>query len=498
MSANDGAPHRGQLLGGRAAELARALPDPVRYLPLLLASTVLLAIAPLRLSDDSWFDLVSGREIVRHGLPYSDRIMSFTAGRSWSDQQWLAHLLSYGEYSLGGLTLVVLVDTACLVGAVAIAMAAARRLGASAVWTTTVTLPSLALIVPSAVRSQSYAFPLFALVLWLLARDARTPDRRILLLVPLLALWANVHGSVLLACALVGVKAAVDAGVALRARAPRALLRPLGLALLALLAPFASPYGPRLVSYYSSTATSGAFHDHISEWAGTTLRSWPIFFALAAVVAVVLLRPETRLRLFDSLCLTVLVLAGLDTVRNTVWLPFAAIALVPPALEHWSPATALRARVRVLLGALALAGAVLTGVLAASLTDAKLQRALPAAEADAIARAASAHPSWQVLTDEQYADWLLWRHPELRGRIAFDIRFELLGAHGLKQVVHLESAAGPSWNAPFARYRLALWTRRERPELVGALLAEPGARVLAVHEGTYAILRPPAAAQGDR
>jgi hypothetical protein len=479
-------------------ELARALPDPVRALPLVLLSTLLLAIAPLRLTDDSWFDLVSGREIARHGLPYSDRVMSLTAGRSWSDQQWLAHLVSYGAYSLGGLSLFVLVDTACLVGAVALAMAAARSLGASPVWTTSITLPALALVVPSAVRAQSFAFPLFVLVVWLLARDARTPDRRIFLLIPLLAIWANVHGSVLLACGLVLVRAGIEAGVALRARAPRALLRPLALAAIALVAPFASPYGPRLFSYYTATATSGAFHAHISEWAGTTLRDWPIFFALAALVAVVLLRPETRLRLFDSICLAVLVLAGLDTVRNTIWLPFAAIVLVPPALEHWSPGSELRARVRVLLGALALVGAILTGVLAASLSDAKLQKTLPAAEGDAIARAAQAHPAWQVLTDEQYADWLLWRHPELRGRIAFDIRFELLGAHGLKQVVHMESAAGTTWNAPFARYRLALWTRKARPELVGALLAEPGARVLAQHKGTMAILRPPAAAQGDR
>ena len=40
--------------------------------------------------------------------------MAFTAGHEWQDQQWLAHLASHGIDALGGLPLVSLVDTACL------------------------------------------------------------------------------------------------------------------------------------------------------------------------------------------------------------------------------------------------------------------------------------------------------------------------------------------------------------------------------------------------
>jgi hypothetical protein len=31
-----------------------------------------------------------------------------------------------------------------------------------------------------------------------------------------------------------------------------------------------------------------------------------------------------------------------------------------------------------------------------------------------------------VFADDRHADWLLWAQPSLRGRIAYDIRFELL------------------------------------------------------------------------
>ena len=100
-----------------------------------------------------------------------------------------------------------------------------------------------------------------------------------------------------------------------------------------------------------------------------------------------------------------------------------------------------------------------------------------------------ATPGLKVVSDAGYSDWLLWQHPELRGRIAFDVRFELLGDGGLKEMAHLEQAAGPGWNRAFEGYRLALWKRSANPELVASLLAGSGARVLAHTDGVYAIAR---------
>jgi len=36
------------------------------------------------------------------------------------------------------------------------------------------------------------------------------------------------------------------------------------------------------------------------------------------------------------------------------------------------------------------------------------------------------HPDARVYADVHFSDWLLWHEPALAGRIAFDIRFELL------------------------------------------------------------------------
>ena len=77
--------------------------------------------------------------------------------------------------------------------------------------------PALVVILMSAqMRTQSLAYPLFVAAAWLLIADARAPSRRVLLVLPILVLWANVHGSVVL-----GAVLTTAWGVLLIARAMR-------------------------------------------------------------------------------------------------------------------------------------------------------------------------------------------------------------------------------------------------------------------------------------
>ena len=468
------------------------IPNPMLALPPLLLALGLLAIAPARMAADTWFGLAAGRDIARAGLPHSDRLTAFTAGQPWQDQQWLAHLTSYGLFDLGGLPLVYLADVACLVGALCIAMLAARSLGGSPLWIAAVATPLILIQVPSAARAQTFALPLFAALVWLLARDARSPDRRILLALPLLALWANVHGSVVLGCALLVLRCAVGAAAALRGRDLHDLARRAGLACAALVAPFASPYGFDLLDYYRATMTNDALRSIVTEWGPTTLRGWfgPLFFAFAVVAIAAILRPEIRLGLFDALCLALLVLVGLDALRNVVWLPYAAVVLLPAGLAAWSPESQARSRLRPLLVWAAVACALGAGMLAGRVTSFALEEPWPEAQGAAIAQAAALDPSLRVMTAASYSDWLLWRFPELRGRVAYDIRFELLGARGLEAIAAFEDGEAAARGGRFAGYRLSLWNRDANPELVRSLRAQPGTRVLATDGTVYAFLRP--------
>ncbi|HWQ01742.1 MAG TPA: hypothetical protein VN449_06445, partial [Gaiellaceae bacterium] len=85
----------------------------------------LLSILRYELGQDGWLTLLGGR-IVVNGLPHHDTLTAWAHGAAWVDQQWLAQLVFYGAYSLGGVKLTLLLNAALASGAFALAVAAAR------------------------------------------------------------------------------------------------------------------------------------------------------------------------------------------------------------------------------------------------------------------------------------------------------------------------------------------------------------------------------------
>ena len=172
----------------------------------------LLIFPPALVVNDSWLNLVAGREVVENGLPTHDELTVYGLGATWTDQQWLAQVFMYGVYSLGGFALLSIATCVSVVGAFSIAAAAARSLGAGARAFWVMFLPVL-VAAPWAwsIRAQMLALPLYTGLLWLLATQARHPTRRVWLAFPLLVVWANVHGSVALGALLVMLLGALRA-----------------------------------------------------------------------------------------------------------------------------------------------------------------------------------------------------------------------------------------------------------------------------------------------
>src|SRR4051794_445579 len=129
-------------------------------------------------------------------------------GHGWVDQQWLSQLAMYAIQRVGGLGLVGVAHVGLCAGAVAATTVATRRLGAAAT-SVMVILPPCAFLLLAGqfeVRTQAYAYPLFVAVLYLLAMDSRSPSPRVYWVLPLLILWANVHGSASLGAGLVALR----------------------------------------------------------------------------------------------------------------------------------------------------------------------------------------------------------------------------------------------------------------------------------------------------
>ena len=112
----------------------RRIAEEEHILVVLLAGfglIFLLIFPPALLVNDSWLNLMTGREVIENGLPRVDELTIYGLGSTWTDQQWGAQVFMYGVYSLGGFALLSIMACVFVVGAFTLAAAASRSLGAA-------------------------------------------------------------------------------------------------------------------------------------------------------------------------------------------------------------------------------------------------------------------------------------------------------------------------------------------------------------------------------
>ena len=461
---------------------------------LLVLCTSIFAIAfVLRLSgqvnQDAWLAVTGGRSVVDHGLPHHEAWTIWGAGKAFVDQQWLAQAVLYVVHAAGGWGLVAGLHAVLTLAAISFALVVARRRGASQRSVLMLLPLSFFCLIGSTwqVRTQSFAYLLSAVCLWLLVEDARRPSSRVFWCLPLLALWGNLHGSAVLGAGLVALRGFDRAASGRR-------LSGLGLAVLAPAMLFLSPYGGSLVGYYHHTLFNPAFSSMLNEWQAPKLGalSWP-FFALA--IGVVWLAGRSRLALtrYERLALLATLVAALSATRNIGWFAFATIMLCPSALEEARPVSVATHAGRSRANALAAAATALALVALLCATVARpaawFTEQYPAAAGDVVARAASADPHARIFADVHYADWLLWEHPGLAGRIAFDARFELLSRRRIAQIYNFNDVYGSSWRPATRGFRILVLDRTVSSGPLAALLREPGARLLYSGHGVAVVER---------
>jgi hypothetical protein len=450
-------------------------------LVMVLATFAIVMLLAVRngLVVDGWLALVAGREISQHGLPFHDALTVWAQGRDWVDQQWLAQLLIYWLARAGGFKLTLLVHAGLGVGALAAAAVAARRLGGSARATTWVCLPVLVAYYPEAsvLRPQSFAYPLFVAVLWLIVRDSRAPSRRVFVVFPILALWANLHGSALLGAGLVSLAGFVGLAEAATARprrdvSPRALLLAVGPWPCLLL----SPYALHLPGYYEKILVGGDFSHLITEWAPTTLSASTAPVYLLVIAGMWLLgRAGDRVSTFEKLALLAMSVLAFQAVRNAAWLGLTALVILPVLVDTVRrPAVEPRRLNRLLATALlAIVTVTLFGVVANP--QSWFTEGFPPAAAKAAA--ATAGPRGRVLAMSPYADWLLWSQPGLRGRVALDARFELFTSRELATLGAFQGRVG-DWTKTARGYDVFVLGTRDNGTLRRALVRSGTAQVV--------------------
>jgi hypothetical protein len=429
--------------------------------PIVFCATVasLWLLDPVHsLAADSWLSLLGGREITAHGLPHHDVLAVVSHGRSWVDQQWLAQLAFYGLAQVGGFGLLIRVTDIAFLIPLALCIVAARKRGASPSRTTLIAAPAL-LFTGSFVRAQVFSQLLFVLLLLLLLSESRQRSFRFLLAFPLLALWANLHGAVVIGAALTAALGAVEAREWLGSdRRPRSLGRPAGLIVGPWLCVLATPYGPAIADYYRATIGNPLLARYINEWRSPAFLSiWGVpFFALVFVAIFLAARNPRSLNSFEAAALVLTMGAGLLAVRSVIWFMYASAILLPRLLEEVWPARQGATSAGVARGARLATTAFAVGLALVLFVRpiGSVKAQWPDGASASVVRVLKQDPQAKVLANDKYADWLLYRVPAARGRIAFDGRWEILSRAQFTAAMSFIQQRGADWDRAARGYRL--------------------------------------------
>ena len=351
------------------------LPDPNSRLVLGAAALTVLALAALLFrigADAQWLAalgrVVDARHAVPAGVPFA---LAPTA--HWSNTVVLGELIFGGlenAFGDGGLMLAQLL---AVTAALAVLTLDARAGGASRGGTATAlllagvgALPSLAIA-----RGQLFSLALFPMIALLLRAESRRPSRRIWWVVPLLALWSNLHGAVLLGLLVLFVYLVLERG---RHEPPLAV----AVAVAASLALLATPAGLGTVGYFRGVLSNVAAQRGLGMWAPLSLTTPLDLLLILCALPLIHRAWRSRPVRWELAVGAILILLTIKAQRDGVWL---LMFLTVPAARTLAARRALPALapIAAVLAVLALTAAVVRGPVSLGASPSLLAGALKSA-----------------------------------------------------------------------------------------------------------------------
>jgi hypothetical protein len=363
-------------------------------------------------------------------LPSVDTWTFTIEGKPWLDQQWLAQLAFAVVQRVGGWELLFVVRAGLVAAALGLLLAAMIERGAPPRVAAVLALVAFLLAAPAlALRPQLIAIVLFCALLYISSVRWWRPSLDILA-VALVSIWANVHGSFVLAPLVLGYIWLEDV---VRGRPWR---RSLLVLVAGTAATLVNPFGVGVWSYAANIGIDPVIRDTVTEWQRTSPLTIPgaLFYAsLAATVVFLLVQRRTKgqVVLTDWLWVAGWGLIGAWAERGLAWWPFAAAFIVAGVVGRsigytGEPARGprpnrLNAVVAVMLGAVIVLALPWWRPVDPLTGRQGLLSYAPSGLAQALA--ATASPGARVYTQQTWASWFEWAAPDTRSFL--DSRFEL-------------------------------------------------------------------------
>lgn len=312
--------------------------SPLEWIAAAAAAAALLCwfVFPITNPDVFWHLSSARRMIELGGLPGEDWLSATRAGQPWINSQWGAHLLAWLLHALGGMAalwlfkifllaaisrlvwkILVLYDAAAIYRAAALALLAASGM----TW--------------AGMRPEQYSVLCFAVLLyWLEHRRLKSGALSPWWMIPLFAVWVNLHPGFPYGIILLGLYAAAEI-VEQRKPLKDSLVPHL---LAALAATMLQPCGPKLYQVLLSHASDmDVISQHIKEWAGIRLDNpwhWPYWALLLAGFAAAL--AEVRRQHGIALApLGALLYYAFSAARHARMSSFFGVLAAPLAV-HWA------------------------------------------------------------------------------------------------------------------------------------------------------------------
>jgi hypothetical protein len=400
-------------------------------------------------------------------------------GADWLNQNWMAQAILTAVGRIGGLEGLVVLNVLLFTAGFAVLLRIClRRSGEARTAAAACVVAVLPAVYNTNVRPQSFSWLLMAVVLLTLEWTQARP-RLALLLVPVFALWANIHGAFAIGLAFVAIDAALALWDLRKGSAHRERAAYLASAtVLSGLAVMINPWGWRVYVYVLDIGSDSTIRRAIEEWQPPNITSTAgaLFFVSVAAVAVAIFLGRGRPSIRDSLRLCLGGALGMIAIRNGLWWamaagPALASALAPAGRRFLSrPDEPKRIHLAVVAAVAALA--VLSSPWMRSVSP-----LLPEANRPLVARGTpvgaasflSDHGfSGNMLNTQAYGSFLELMTPN--HRVFIDSRIEMYPSGLWADYVTMMTAA-PGWRRLMERYDVGyvVIAARPRPELLEAL-----------------------------
>ncbi len=300
--------------------------------------------------DTGWHIRTGQYILAHHAVPTQDLFSFSRPGAPWFAWEWLSDVLYAGLFQMGGLKAIVLASGLMIGLFAVIVLRYTLWRGANvlvAVFTTL--LATGASSMHFLARPHLFTLLLVPVCFWVLEADRRKNTRWLWSLIPVTALWTNLHGGFVIFLACIAV---LVAGSAIEARlggdesaARWPAVRRYGLLLLGCsLGSVINPYGIRLHAHIIEYLRADWIKDIVQEFQAPTFRTEGQLqyeaLLLAGLIAIGFLVRQRRFT--EALWILFLAHASLISVRHAPIYATVAAPLIACELSQWWSASAAR------------------------------------------------------------------------------------------------------------------------------------------------------------